>query len=113
MKLRRLFAALFAFALVAAACGGSDGDDDNSGSTDDTTATTATETTDETTATTAPNSDDGDAGAVDGDPVAGGTLVIGSTQVTTPPQRNSAVRLRNRGARHPAQCEPAAVRREL
>ncbi len=80
MKIRSFLALLFAFALIAAACGG--GDDDEATDDNETSETTAAATDDgETTETTAPGSDDADSAAVDGDPVAGGTLVIGSTQV--------------------------------
>ncbi len=82
-RLRAFLALLLALTLVAAACGGSDDSD----SADDGDAETATEDTaaegeDEEPADAGDEgSDAGDAAAVEGDPVAGGTLVIGSTQV--------------------------------
>ncbi len=79
--IHRLLAMLFALSLVAAACGGDDdGDDAEATETEDTTEATEAESED-TSDTTAAGSDEGDAGAVDGEPVAGGTLLIGSTQV--------------------------------
>lgn len=87
MKLRSLFAVLFALMLVVAACG-SGGDSDNNSS--ETTATTADAGSGDDPGTTeAPGSDDGDSGATDGEPQAGGTLVIGSTQ--TPRHLNGTV----------------------
>lgn len=95
-RLLALLAILFSFALIAAACGG---DDDNADETttddavaddtaDDTTDDDMAEDEDESTADMSETtdeieeaSDEGDAGAVDGDPVPGGTLLIQSTQV--------------------------------
>ena len=92
----RSFGALFlALAMLAAACGGSD--DDSADAEDDTGTGTGTEAEDaaEESGDDEPadagdqNSDAGDSAAVDGDPVPGGTLVIGSTQV--PRHLNGAV----------------------
>ena len=90
-----LLAVLLSFAMIAAACGGDDdesvdgGGDDSAAETDDTADDDAAdEDDDEPTADmsesneeTEENSDDADAGAVDTGPVAGGTLLIQSTQV--------------------------------
>ena len=80
--LRRFLAMLLALAMVAAACGGSDETDESGDAEETATEDTAAESGDEeSTETTVAGSDEGDSGAVDGDPVPGGTLVIGSTQV--------------------------------
>lgn len=90
-QLIALLALLLSFALVAAACGSDDNDasDDSSSSAstsssadepaedDDDSTADMSESNEETQA----NSDDADAGAVDTGPVAGGTLLIQSTQV--------------------------------
>ncbi|MEM7338757.1 MAG: ABC transporter substrate-binding protein [Actinomycetota bacterium] len=79
----RLLVLLSVLALIAAACGG-DSDDE---ATDDTTPTEADdveESTDDEAdagAEEPEGSDDADVGAVDGEPVAGGTLLMQSTQV--------------------------------
>ncbi|MDH3681059.1 MAG: ABC transporter substrate-binding protein [Acidimicrobiia bacterium] len=83
IRRRSLLALVLAFVLVAAACGG---DDDESAEGDDAqteTDETAAEAEDSTETTDAGEvgTDEGAAAAVEGDPVAGGTLVIGSTQV--------------------------------
>ncbi len=84
-RLRALLALLLAFAMIAAACGGSD-DSDDAGADDGGEETAAEETAEEEPEeepedAAEVNNDEGDSAAVDGDPVAGGTLVIGSTQV--------------------------------
>jgi peptide/nickel transport system substrate-binding protein len=79
MKLRPIFAILFAFMLVVAACGSDSGSDEGSETTQ-TTAASSSDDGDDSATTVAPGSDDGDTAAVDGDPQPGGTLVIGSTQ---------------------------------
>jgi peptide/nickel transport system substrate-binding protein len=83
-RLLLMLSVLACFAMIAAACGDSD-------ATEDTTATTAAPAADDGdgATTTAPGSDDADAGATGGDPVAGGTLVLQSTQ--TPRHLNGAV----------------------
>lgn len=83
-RLLLMLSVLASFAMIAAACGDSD-------TTEDTTATTAAPSTDDGdgATTTAPGSDDADSGATGGDPVAGGTLVLQSTQ--TPRHLNGAV----------------------
>ena len=90
-QLIALLALLLSFALVAAACGSDDDDasDDSSSSASTSSSTDEpAEDDDEPTADmsesneeTEANSDDADAGAVDTGPVAGGTLLIQSTQV--------------------------------
>jgi peptide/nickel transport system substrate-binding protein len=90
-QLIALLALLLSFALVAAACGSDDDDasDDSSSSASTSSSTDEpAEDDDESTADmsesneeTQANSDDADAGAVDTGPVAGGTLLIQSTQV--------------------------------
>ncbi len=69
-QLQRLLALLFAFALIAAACGGSDDGDDGNAETD----TTEGGDTEETTATTAA---DTETEAVEGERTYGGDLVVG------------------------------------
>ena len=90
-QLIALLALLLSFALVAAACGSDDDDasDDSSSSASTSSSTDEpAEDDDEPTADmsesneeTEANSDDADSGSVDTDPVAGGTLLIQSTQV--------------------------------
>ncbi len=71
-QLQKLLALLFSFALIAAACGGSDGSDDASGDTTD--ETTAGDDTDATTATTAV---DTEAERVEGERTYGGEIAVG------------------------------------
>ncbi len=85
-RIRALLAMVLALTMLAAACGGSD--DDESTESDGETETAAEESSDEPEeADEEPadaadqNNDAGDAGAIDGDPVAGGTMIIGSTQI--------------------------------
>ena len=87
-QLIALLALLLSFALVAAACGG-DNETDDDGSPSAPESSSADEADDdeptadmsESNEETEANSDDADAGAVDTGPVAGGTLLIQSTQV--------------------------------
>lgn len=89
-RFRAIFALLLAMTLAAAACGGSDESDSAAEDADTATEETAPEAEDEEPADASEqNNDEGDAAAVDGDPVSGGTLVIGSTQV--PRHLNGAV----------------------
>ena len=90
-QLIALLALLLSFALVAAACGSDDddaSDDSSSSASTSSSADEPAEDDDDSTADmsesneeTQANSDDADAGAVDTGPVAGGTLLIQSTQV--------------------------------
>jgi peptide/nickel transport system substrate-binding protein len=89
-QLIALLALTLSFALVAAACGGDDdaSDDSLSSASDSSSAAEPAEDDDEPTADmsesneeTEANSDDADSGAVDTGPVAGGTLLVQSTQV--------------------------------
>ena len=89
-QLIALLALLLSFALVAAACGSDDDDASDDGSSSASTSSSADEPAeddDESTADMsdqaeeAENSDAGDSGAVDTGPVAGGTMLIQSTQV--------------------------------
>jgi len=83
-RLRALLALFLTLALVAAACGGDD-DDGEAADDADTEAASEEEAADDSDDEPADagdeGSDEGDAAAVSGDPVPGGTLVIGSTQV--------------------------------
>ena len=83
-RIRALLALLLAMTMVAAACGGSDDDDSaDEGDTETAAEDTAEEPADDEEQADAAdqNNDAGDSAAVDGDPVAGGTLIIGSTQI--------------------------------
>ena len=88
-QLIALLALMVSFALVAAACGDEDaGDESSSPASESSSADEPAEDDDEPTADmsesneeTEANSDNADAGAVDTGPVAGGTLLIQSTQV--------------------------------
>lgn len=86
-QLTALLALLLSFALVAAACGSDDDDDSSSSAPASSSADEPAEDDDESTADMsdqaeeAENSDAGDSGAVDTGPVAGGTMLIQSTQV--------------------------------
>ncbi len=84
-RLRALIALLLAMTLVAAACGGSDdsetADDGETEAAGEEAADDADAAEDEPEDAADQNNDAGDSAAVDGDPVAGGTLIVGSTQI--------------------------------